>query len=116
MLKKVVNGPGIAWVDLQPEFTKSLLQTIGGGVGRLIDADMNEASTKSEAIQARSRYIHSALADRQHKRPEHFQFVQTMLLDQARAYVSFPCAVPFIHIDCGAGGCGFYGQLQRGKT
>ncbi|WP_156408489.1 MULTISPECIES: hypothetical protein [unclassified Ensifer] len=56
MLKKVVNGPGIAWVDLQPEFTKSLLQTIGGGVGRLIDADMNEASTKSEAIQARSRY------------------------------------------------------------
>ncbi|AHK46655.1 hypothetical protein [Ensifer sp. Root127] len=55
MLKKVVNGPGIAWVDLQPEFTKSLLQTIGGGVGRLIDADMNEASTKSEAIQARSR-------------------------------------------------------------
>lgn len=55
MLKKVVNGPGNAWVDLQPEFTKSLLQTIGGGVGRLIDADMNEASTKSEAIQARSR-------------------------------------------------------------
>lgn len=53
MLKKVVNGPGNAWVDLQPEFTKSLLQTIGGGVGRLIDADMNE--TKSEAIQARSR-------------------------------------------------------------
>ncbi len=67
MLKKVVNGAAIlgsvkARVDLQSDFTKTLLQTISSGVGRLIDADMNEASTKLKAIQSQEQIAIQSLS------------------------------------------------------
>lgn len=40
-----------ARIDLQTEFTQSLLDTMERGVGRLVDADMNEASTRLKALQ-----------------------------------------------------------------
>ncbi len=67
MLKKVVNGAAIlgsvkARVDLQSDFTKTLLQTISSGVGRLVDADMNEASTRLKAIQSQEQIAIQSLS------------------------------------------------------
>lgn len=41
-------------VDLQKDFAKSLMDAIDTGVGQLVDADMNEESTRLQALQARS--------------------------------------------------------------
>ena len=38
-------------IDMQSGFTSKLIATIDKGVGRLIDADMNEASTRLKALQ-----------------------------------------------------------------
>ena len=38
-------------IDLQNNFVKDLMDTISKGVGRLVDADMNEESTKLKALQ-----------------------------------------------------------------
>ncbi|UAX98431.1 flagellin/flagellar hook associated protein (plasmid) [Ensifer adhaerens] len=39
-------------IDLQEGFAQTLMDTIDKGVGRLVDADMNEASTRLKALQA----------------------------------------------------------------
>lgn len=39
-------------IDMQSGFTSKLIATIDKGVGRLVDADMNEASTRLKALQA----------------------------------------------------------------
>jgi len=36
---------------MQNEFVANLMDTIGKGVGRLVDADMNQESTKLKALQ-----------------------------------------------------------------
>jgi flagellin len=41
-------------VDLQKDFAKSLMDAIDTGVGQLVDADMNEESTRLQALQVRS--------------------------------------------------------------
>jgi flagellin len=41
-------------VDLQKDFAKSLMDAIDTGIGQLVDADMNEESTRLQALQVRS--------------------------------------------------------------
>ena len=38
-------------IDLQKEFTTSLMDSIERGVGQLVDADMNKESTRLQALQ-----------------------------------------------------------------
>lgn len=38
-------------IEIQSDFTETLMDTIETGVGRLVDADMNEASTRLKALQ-----------------------------------------------------------------
>ncbi|MDB5524657.1 MAG: flaB [Rhizobium sp.] len=44
-------GAANARIDMQNSFVSDLIDTIGKGVGRLVDADMNEESTKLKALQ-----------------------------------------------------------------
>ncbi|MDB5526137.1 MAG: flaB [Rhizobium sp.] len=44
-------GATNARIDMQNTFVSDLMDTIGKGVGRLVDADMNEESTKLKALQ-----------------------------------------------------------------
>ncbi|MGF6157360.1 flagellin [Ensifer sp. KUDG1] len=39
-------------IDMQENFAQTLMDSIDKGVGRLVDADMNEASTRLKALQA----------------------------------------------------------------
>lgn len=39
-------------IDMQEGFAQTLMDTIDKGIGRLVDADMNEASTRLKALQA----------------------------------------------------------------
>ncbi|MDT4874628.1 Flagellin [compost metagenome] len=39
-------------IDLQSDFTSALMESIDKGIGRLVDADMNEASARLKATQA----------------------------------------------------------------
>ncbi|MDW9479015.1 flagellin/flagellar hook associated protein [Sinorhizobium meliloti] len=48
-------------IDLQSEFTTRLMDTISKGVGRLVDADMNEASTRLKALQSQEQLAIQAL-------------------------------------------------------
>src|SRR5690606_18348280 len=38
-------------IDLQEEFVSNLMDSIDSGIGRLVDADMNEESTRLKALQ-----------------------------------------------------------------
>jgi flagellin len=40
-------------IDIQKDFAKSLMDAISTGVGQLVDADMNEESTRLQALQVR---------------------------------------------------------------
>jgi flagellin len=40
-------------IDIQKDFAKSLIDAIDTGVGQLVDADMNEESTRLQALQVR---------------------------------------------------------------
>jgi len=56
MLSQMTNAAAVIGstnmrIDLQNTFVKDLMDTIGKGVGRLVDADMNEESTKLKALQ-----------------------------------------------------------------
>jgi flagellin len=44
-------GATNARIDMQDEFVSDLMDTIDSGVGKLVDADMNEESTKLKALQ-----------------------------------------------------------------
>jgi len=44
-------GAANSRIDMQNEFVADLMDTIDEGVGRLVDADMNEESTKLKALQ-----------------------------------------------------------------
>ncbi len=66
MLGKVVAGAATLGalqkrVEIQSEFTLDLMDTITTGVGRLVDADMNEASTRLKALQAQEQLAIQAL-------------------------------------------------------
>ena len=49
-------------IDLQNEFVSNLMDTIDKGVGRLVDADMNEESTKLKALQTQQQLGIQALS------------------------------------------------------
>lgn len=56
MSQAVVSGASIlgalqSRIDLQAEFTQNMMATIDKGVGRLVDADLNEVSTRLKAVQ-----------------------------------------------------------------
>ena len=56
MTKRTVDGAATlgaikARVEMQSDFTKALMDTIDKGIGRLVDADMNEESTRLKALQ-----------------------------------------------------------------
>jgi len=46
-----VLGAANSRIDMQSAFVSNLMDTITKGVGRLVDADMNEESTKLKALQ-----------------------------------------------------------------
>lgn len=49
-------------VDLQTEFSRTLMDTIDKGIGRLVDADMNEGSTRLKALQTQEQLSIQALS------------------------------------------------------
>lgn len=56
MLEKVISGASTLGavktrIDMQSEFAQVLMASIDKGIGRLVDADMNEASTRLKALQ-----------------------------------------------------------------
>ena len=56
MLQKVISGAATLGanktrIDMQESFTRTLMDSIGKGIGRLVDADMDEASTRFKALQ-----------------------------------------------------------------
>jgi flagellin len=57
-----VLGSISARVDLQSEFSEKLSDAIETGIGRLIDADMNEESTRLKALQTQQQLAIQALS------------------------------------------------------
>jgi flagellin len=55
-------GAAKARIDIQQEFVKGLMDAIEAGVGQLIDADMNEESTKLQALQVKQQLGIQALS------------------------------------------------------
>jgi flagellin len=55
-------GATNARIDMQNEFVSNLMDTIDKGVGRLVDADMNEESTKLKALQTQQQLGIQALS------------------------------------------------------
>jgi len=49
-------------IDLQEEFVSNLMDSIDSGVGRLVDADMNEESTRLKALQTQQQLAIQALS------------------------------------------------------
>ena len=49
-------------IDIQKDFAQSLMDAIDTGVGQLVDADMNEESTRLQALQVRSQLGVQALS------------------------------------------------------
>lgn len=49
-------------VDMQTEFSRTLMDSIDKGIGRLVDADMNEASTRLKALQTQEQLSIQALS------------------------------------------------------
>ncbi|KQU89460.1 hypothetical protein ASD00_26755 [Ensifer sp. Root31] len=53
-------------IELQTEFTAKMMTSIDRGVGRLVDADMNEASTRLKAIQTQQQLAIQSLSIANH--------------------------------------------------
>lgn len=56
MLQRVISGASSLGaiktrIDMQEDFAQTLIDTVEKGIGRLVDADMNEASTRIKALQ-----------------------------------------------------------------
>ncbi|MBB1248759.1 MULTISPECIES: flagellin [unclassified Rhizobium] len=49
-------------IDMQDEFVADLMDTIDSGVGKLVDADMNEESTKLKALQTQQQLAIQSLS------------------------------------------------------
>ncbi|WVT72326.1 flagellin [Sinorhizobium chiapasense] len=66
MLQKVTSaastlGSAKTRIDMQTNFSQTLMDTLDKGIGRLVDADMNEASTRLKALQAQQQLAIQAL-------------------------------------------------------
>ncbi|RKE86189.1 flagellin [Rhizobium sp. AG855] len=55
-------GSVSARIDMQEEFVQNLSDSIDAGVGRLVDADMNEESTRLKALQTQQQLAVQALS------------------------------------------------------
>ena len=67
MLSKMTDaaatlGAANTRITMQNDFVTSLMDTIDKGVGRLVDADMNEESTKLKALQTQQQLGIQALS------------------------------------------------------
>lgn len=56
MLQKIITGASTLGaaktrIDMQTDFAQTLMDSIGKGIGRLVDVDMDEASTRLKALQ-----------------------------------------------------------------
>lgn len=49
-------------IELQSEFTAKMMSTMDKGIGRLVDADMNEASTRLKALQTQQQLAIQSLS------------------------------------------------------
>ncbi|CAN7164931.1 flagellin [Neorhizobium galegae] len=49
-------------IDMQSDFVSKLTDSIDKGVGRLVDADMNEESTKLKALQTQQQLAIQSLS------------------------------------------------------
>lgn len=66
MLQKAISGAATLGaiktrVELQTDFVVSMMKTVDRGIGRLVDADMNESSTRLKALQAQEQLAISSL-------------------------------------------------------
>ncbi len=55
-------GAAKARIGIQQDFVKSLMDAVSRGVGQLVDADMNEESTKLQALQVKQQLGVQALS------------------------------------------------------
>jgi flagellin len=55
-------GAAKARIGIQQDFVKGLMDAISRGVGQLVDADMNEESTKLAALQVKQQLGVQALS------------------------------------------------------
>ena len=55
-------GAAKSRLDLQKDFVSALMDAIDTGIGQLVDADMNEESTRLQALQVRSQLGVQALS------------------------------------------------------
>lgn len=67
MLKSTTAGAAVlgalqSRIDLQTEFAARMMSTMDSGIGRLVDADMNEASTRLKAMQTRQQLAIQSLS------------------------------------------------------
>ena len=58
-------------IDIQKDFVTELMDAIERGVGQLVDADMNEESTRLQALQVQAAARHPGAQHRQPVEPEH---------------------------------------------
>jgi flagellin len=67
MLEKAISSAGTLGalktrIDMQTAFAHTLMDTIDKGIGRLVDADMNEASTRLKALQTQEQLAIQSLS------------------------------------------------------
>ena len=55
-------GAAKSRIGIQQDFVKSLMDAVDRGVGQLVDADMNEESTKLQALQVQQQLGVQALS------------------------------------------------------
>ena len=55
-------GAAKSRIDLQKDFVSKLMDAVDTGVGQLVDADMNEESTRLQALQVRQQLGVQALS------------------------------------------------------
>nr|WP_236760543.1 flagellin [Agrobacterium tumefaciens] len=66
MLQRVISGASTLGaaktrIDMQTNFAEALMDSIGKGIGRLVDTDMDEASTRLKALQTQQQLAMQAL-------------------------------------------------------
>lgn len=67
MLREAISSAGTLGalktrIDMQTAFANTLMDTIDKGIGRLVDADMNEASTRLKALQTQEQLAVQSLS------------------------------------------------------
>ena len=61
-LPALAQSPSTLRIGLQEDFVSKLTDSIDSGVGRLVDADMNEESTRLKALQTQQQLAIQSLS------------------------------------------------------